>query len=63
MLPALAILGIAETVLRIIENEQKLLLIATPEIREARLRRLDKWESFWEKLVDPFVKLITKDSE
>lgn len=58
---AIAVLGLAEQILRVIENHQKLMLASEPEVRDRFMARLDKWETFWETLVKPINDLVVKE--
>ena len=57
------VLGLAEQILRVIANHQEIILAADPDVRDKFLARLDKWESFWERIAEPLYKLITKDAD
>lgn len=62
-MPLTVLLPLVNTILQVILQAQISFNNAPDEYKDNFYKRLDKWESFWDKLADPVFKLINKEAE
>jgi len=62
-MPIAVFMPLVTAILQIILEAQRSFNDAPDEYKERFYKRLDKWETFWEKLADPLYKLVVKEAE
>lgn len=62
-MPIALLLPLVNTILQVILQAQISFNNAPDEYKDNFYKRLDKWESFWDRLSEPVFQLINKEAE